>query len=132
MLHSRPTFITYKKVRKEEKLVSVIENEKWLSFSLSEVFFFFWYMFLKRTSVSLLMCLTNPVGLFSSGISDSIIYFFSFVLRTGADGSNDRSPLMREYCINAADSRSKLTLTENISLRGRNLSMDRRLCALCS
>lgn len=40
MLHSRPTFITYKKVRKEEKLVSVIENEKWLSFSLSEVFFF--------------------------------------------------------------------------------------------
>ena len=82
--------------------------------------------------MSLLMCLTNPVGLFSSGISDSIIYFFSFVLRTGADGSNDRSPLMREYCINAADSRSKLTLMENISLRGRNLSMDRRLCALCS
>ena len=40
MLHSRPTFITYKKVRKEEKLVSVIENEKWLYFSLSEVFFF--------------------------------------------------------------------------------------------
>lgn len=81
------------------------------------IFFFLWvYVSIKDISVTPNVSDQPSGGLFCSGISDSIVYFFSFVLRTGADGSNYRSPLMREYSTNAAGSRSKLSLTENISL----------------